>query len=469
MKTLECRDLNALKAALAQLPPGALLRGQTREYFRRDGGPDLRSSIDRQGCQPERMLKWWHYSRTILASFVKSFDGRTDMAVDQAILQHYGWRSFFLDATADPAVAAWFAGHAYESEPCGELIEDCWEDPAFIRRSRASYKPADGQGCIYVVSRKALRANNINAVDLVEIATEQGRHRCSAQSAFMVGPLSGNLPDDCVIAIIRAPNDIFAAYADEAQLTTDRLFPAPAVDPVMASLLSIPWIKIEINDPIGINVFQRGLPLPEYEVQTLRRLPPSAALYRRFWLADSVKPGTRFGDTTFYLTHELLFHGTSAGSMSFPLLTALVREKISIAVEIDGLIRHPYGPRGSTYGKGIYLEAQPDGAILLTELGVDHPGARPAGFGINRGTYFTVSPNGSWSRVDHPEECKCGNALHHAHHLVVAEHFEHVLAETEPVVVRDRVFRLESVNPVSDPQTLQWMELDDGDFGMLGS
>jgi hypothetical protein len=91
----------------------------------------------------------------------------------------------------------------------------------------------------------------------------------------------------------------------------------------------------------------------------------------------------RFGETTFFLTEETLFHGTATGDMSFPRLTRLVGENPGgVAVEIDGLVRHPYGRRGSVYSKGIYLEIQPDGAILLTELQTEHPGARPAGFGI---------------------------------------------------------------------------------------
>ncbi|MFC5389881.1 FRG domain-containing protein [Brevundimonas bullata] len=469
MRTIECEDLETLVTALAELPPGALLRGQKREYLRRDGGPDLRSSIDRHGCQPNRMLKWWHYSRSILSAYVKAFDGRTDLAVDQAILQHYGWRSFFLDATTDPAVACWFAANSYRTEACGELIEDCWRDPFFVRRTRALYEPAEGEGCLYVIDRKALRAKGINAVDLVEIATEEGRHRCSAQSAFMIGPLSGNLPDNCASVIIRAPNAVFGAYAAHFELTTERLFPGPKTDPVMAALLSIPWTKLELeDDELGIDFFDRGLPLPEYEVEHLRRLGPSSAMYRRFWLADSVKPGTRFGDTTFFLTQETLFHGGTSGAMTFPRLASLLREKISVAVEIDGLVRHPYGGPGSFYSKGIYLEEQSDGAILLTELQTQHLGARPAGFGITRGAYFTVSDSGVWCKTEHPEQCRCGNELHHSQHLVVAEHFEHALSLGDPITVRDKVFCLPGVDPKTDPQALEWLELEDGDPGMLG-
>lgn len=474
MDTIYCTDLGSLERALNALSPGSLFRGQRREYLRQDGGPDLRSSITREGCEPARMLKWWHCSRTILATFVKAFDGLTDMAVDQAILQHYGWRSFFLDATSDPAVACWFAGNQYKLEPCGELIEDCWEDPVIVRRKRAWYEPADGQGCLYVISRKALRAHDLQAVDLLEITTSEGQHRCASQSAYMVGPLQINLPDDCLTTRIYAPTEVFAAFAERSNLTTDTLFPSPTIDPVMAALLSIPWVKISAGDDDvegrdSLEFFDRGLPLPEYEFRDLRRLGSSSAFYRRHWLADSVKPGMRFAETAFYLTEETLFHGTAKGDMSFPRLTELARSSNGVAVEIDGLVRHPYGARGSLYSKGIYIEAQPDGSILLTELGTQHPGGRPAGFGITRGIYFRPDPGDRWSRVEHPEQCGCGKELHHAHHLVVAEHFEHALTDGAFRQIRDKVFATQEVDARSDRRALQWMDLSEDDPGMLGA
>jgi hypothetical protein len=460
MNTVECRTPEELQAFFEGLAPGALFRGQTKEYLRADGGPDIRASFDRHGCIPSRMLKWWHYSRAILSTYVKSFDGLTDLATDQAILQHYGWRSFFLDATANPFVASWFAANDYRSEPSGELIEDCFEDPLFVIRQRAWYEPADELGCVYVLSRKALRARELQTVDLVEITTASGRHRCVAQSAFMVGPLNGYLPDDCIVSRVFAPSSVFRAYAAQVpELTCEALFPGPAVDPVMAALLSIPWVKRELEgDGIGIDYFDRGLPLPEYEVKTIRRTGPATAYYRRFWLADGVNPETPLAETTFYLTEETLYHGSASGDLVFPNLTNLVRERKSVALEIDGLVRHPYSSSSSQYGKGIYLEAVEDDVILVTELAVDHLGTRPGGFGITRGSYFRVDEAFRWHRIDHPEQCDCGRPAHHAHHLVVAEHFEHALKERGFSQIRDRVFAAADVDAASDPLSLQWMD-----------
>ncbi len=460
METVECQTLEELESFFDGLAPGVLFRGQTKEHQRADGGPDIRTSFDRHGCIPSRMLKWWHYSRAILSTYVKGFDGLTDLATDQAILQHYGWRSFFLDATADAGVACWFAVNSYRTEPCGEMIEDCFEDPLFVVRQRAWYEPADDRGCVYVLSRKALRARDLQTVDLVEITSAFGRHRCLAQSAFMVGPLNGPLHDDCIVTRVFAPSSVFRAYAAKSpELTCEGLFPGPAVDPVMAALLSIPWVKREVDgEGIGIDFFDRGLPLPEYEAKDIRRTGASTAYYRRFWLADAAKPETLLAETTFYLTDETTFHGVAAGDLIFPYLTRLLRERKSVALEIDGLVLHPYAASSGQYGKGIYLEVDEDGTIFLTELAVDHFGARPGGFGITRGCYFRVDEAFRWHRVDHPDQCDCGREAHHAHHLVVAEHFEHALKDREFTQIRERVFATADVDSTSDPLALEWMD-----------
>lgn len=460
MKEWRCKNLSELNDTIAALPPGLLFRGQTKEYLRGDGGPDLRSSIERHGCVPVRMLKWWQYSRFILGTFVKSLDMTSDLATNQAILQHYGWRSFFLDASSSPQVAAWFAGHIYKSKRTIELVEDCWEDPAFAIRETAWYEPAGEQvACLYAIGRKGLRRNDIEAVDLVEIATEAGSHRCSAQSAFMIGPLNGNLPDDCIVAKVFAPTSVFREYAVQVtSMTQEGLFPPSASDPFLAALSSVPWVKryIDQGKP-GIDFFDRGLGLPEYNVRSMKRNGPAVCFYRRFWIADILPDDSVFSETHFYLTGETLFHGVAGNLANFPKITELLKEVISLAVELDGLVAYPYA-QGGSFAKGIYLERQEDGCILLTELAVYQHGLRPAGFGITRGVYYMPSEEGVWERISHPEECDCGHETHHAHHLVVASHFENSLESAEFTKIRDRVFASDGVVANSDPAVIELMQ-----------
>lgn len=460
MKEWHCKSLSELNETIESLPPGQLFRGQNKEYLREDGGPDLRSSIDRHGCVPDRMLKWWQYSRFILGTFVKSFDMADDLAIDQAILQHYGWRSFFLDASSSAQVAGWFAGHKYKSKRAIELVEDCWEDPVFAIREEAWYEPAGEQvACLYAIGRKGLRRNDIDAVDLVEIATEAGSHRCSAQSAFMVGPLNGNLPDDCIVAKIFASTSVFREFAAQGKLLTQEgLFPPSSSDPFLAALSSVPWVKRYIDEEnVGIDFFDIGLGLPEYNARSMKRNGPSVCFYRRFWITDTLPKYSVFSETQFYLSGETLFHGTAGSLTEFPKITELLTDVISVAVELDGLVAYPYA-QGGSFAKGIYLERQEDGSILLTELAVDHHGLRPAGFGITRGVYYMPNDEGVWERISHPEECDCGHEAHHKHHLVVASHFENSLASDEFKKVRDQVFASDGIVATSDPAVIELMQ-----------
>ncbi|WP_273795210.1 hypothetical protein [Brucella intermedia] len=63
----------------------------------------------------------------------------------------------------------------------------------------------------------------------------------------------------------------------------------------MAALLSVPWVKREVEGGgIGIDFFDRGRPLPEYDMKDIRRTGLTTAYYH-FWLADAAKPETPIG------------------------------------------------------------------------------------------------------------------------------------------------------------------------------
>lgn len=455
MRTIICKSVAEVKFAFNSLSPDSIFRGQTKEFLHSDGSPSLTTSFSRHGCIPERMLKWYHYARTLLSTFVKEFAWDSDMAIDQAILQHYGWRSFFIDATESQTVAAWFAANEYKSNRFLDLIEDCWEEALFAIRERAWYEPSNGIGCVYAISRKALRARELNAVDLVEITTETGQTRFRAQSAFMVGPVHGTLPQECILAKILAPSNVFADYVtgETANHTMEQLFPDSSKDPVLSGLLALPWVKREVGQKVpSLDYFERGLPLPEYHVKHKKISSPETVFYRRYWISDlPIKDEGGLG-ATIYLTSDSLFHGSTHGNKRLPKVAALVREKSQVVVEIDGLIFHPYQkPKTNrSYGKGIFLKLIDEDVIFLTEVIVEQYGLRPAGFGISLGMYYRIQSDGLWEKISHPEECDCGNERHHHQHFVAAEHFEAALEDARFTQVRNEVFAEPDVIAFSD-------------------
>lgn len=450
MKTLGFQTADELADYFKDVGNGVLFRGQTKEYCGADNKPHLSTSFSRKGCVPPHMLKWSYYGNAILRTFVKNFDEQPDLATDQAILQHYGWRSFFIDATSNPAVACWFAGFTYESKRVLNLAEDCFEDPAQLVHESATYSESNETGIIYVLSKKALRARELQAVDLAEIITSQGRPRYVAQSAWMVGPLDEAIPPDCIVAKILAPATALRDYAARSALRTQHdLFPSPDKDPVLSALLSVPWRYFPMegdDDTRHLLFYFRGLSLPEYGWKAAKRHPASMAFYRPFWIANEFGPHEPFASATYLLTPEPSFYGTAdIAAPRFPALLKLLRKKGPLVIEMDGLLDHP-NLAGAIYGKGLHITLKNQRLLTIDEIHVEHPGMRPMSYGSSAGRSYEIRDNGTLVRSEQPDDCPCGNDALHNHHLIVASHVDDYLKEKLYKKIRHNIYAHEDVD-----------------------
>lgn len=383
-----------------------MYRGQNQHFTHPDGSTSLVTSFSRSTCVPELMIKWSHYAKRMLRRHVQGWEDTKDLATDQAILQHYGWRSFFLDATGDAKVAAWFASHKFVPRPHGELVEDCHEDPVVLISDLAEFIPADGDGHLYLISKKGCRSSGVGCVHLSEIATKEGRPRYVCQDAYMVGPLmQTGLPEAVLLAHIVVPVAVLVSYAKG--LSTEDLFPEPDVDPVFSDLLAMPWFRVGPEDD-SIPFFKRSLPLPEYKLHVRKHMPPTAAMYRPFWLGDLRDPTDpeRF---THILCGAGIYHGTSSTSSSLPLLTRILESCDGIVVELDGLVY--FGGCGQ-YVKGVIVKKVEQDLIAVCEIGVEHPGLQIQNIGVFQGWHFRVKADGVWLREAHEDDCDCGSDEH---------------------------------------------------------
>lgn len=278
LQNIKLNDLVGLKECLAAFGSAVLFRGQT-EHFGTPEQPSANTSFDRHGCIPSEMLRWSRYADEILSAFTAQ---HSNLALNQAILQHYGFRSFFLDCSDHPAVSAWFAGNRYSDELSVELCEDCDERPLLLRKKMASYDAAEGVGHLYVLERAA--CEKVGLTDLTESAIVGARTRASVQSAHLLGPLrKAPLSAECFLAHIEADCAVFREFAAEFGLTsTCSLFPSSAEDPILDALLSLPWIPISgaANSLEDIPAFRRGIELPEYDNSFVKIASPAVAFYR---------------------------------------------------------------------------------------------------------------------------------------------------------------------------------------------
>ncbi len=435
MEEIKIESVKQLAKEIQRLPDGLLFRGQSKHYVDETGAVSMPTSFARNGCEPPLQLKWSHYARFIHRALTGKYT--KDLHQAQAILQHYGWRSFFIDVASNPAVGAWFASHAFESRQVLELCEDCAELPLFARHQLASYSQAREMGYLYVVDSTAVRQSGIELFDLTEIEATDCRPRFHAQSAWLIGPLRDNLPPEVIRACISGPAGVFSAYAAGAGLSgTSDLFPPRHEDQMLTLLLSVPWELVA--DLGGVPVFSRGLQLPEYDHSFSKIHPAHTAFFSPGWVADGracleLEKGQQGSpdllDAAIYRTPESAFYNETADD-SRPLhsvTSALQRQRV-IIFESDGILRHPEFHDSDEYMKGVYLRMVDERTVEVAELTIVHPGLERHGVGVSRGWYYAIDDDQCWTQISHEEACPCDNTLRHEHHLWIVATVDELLA-----------------------------------------
>lgn len=427
MKLCEANTLAELESLIAQFGDDVLFRGQNSHYGE-PGNPTVGTSFDRKGCIPTEMLKWCRYSQNVLDAFIPHHRG--DFAYLQALLQHYGWRSFYIDCTSNPAVATWFASHSYSDQSTLEMSEDCHEHPVWLKKRMARYDFNEGQGHLYILSRSAVA--KVGLVDLATLTVDGYRPRTVAQSAWLAGPLHNtNLPQDCYVAQITAPRQVLRDFSANHGLTdTNALFPSPAEDPILKALLGLPWDEIKLRESLpNLPAFRRALDLPEYHPSYVKIAPAHTAFYRgaRVLEVQSGIDGAAEGGILVNIPDRVLY-GSAAKSapLYFPHINKLLDENGTVAFEADTLIKLAQWEEVPLYQKGVGILRREPNLFEVCELSVKHPGLEMTAVGYTRGWCYRRQQDGIWLREENEGECDCGSEVVHGQHisaLHIAEDF----------------------------------------------
>lgn len=430
MDNIIVSSVEELKTCLNSLPTETLFRGQTKHYTTDDGAVSMPTSFSRHGCIPPLQHKWTHYARFVLRVLSGSDGVDLDIHLPQAVLQHYGWRSFFIDASASAEVSAWFASHAFTDSDVFNLCEDCFEESIISVHQEASYVPVDATVFLYALSREYLSDHDIKCFDLTEIDAKDFQPRFHTQSAWLIGPLRDTLPPDCVCACISGPATVFADFASTAGYSkTSDLFPSRKEDFLLKLLLSVPWESVGRDSHMPF--FTRGLRLPEYDYTVIKNHPVNVAFFSPFWVADDRGPtDSPLAKAVFFRTPEQLFYGRPTdNSPSRPNVRTVLNKYSSLVIESKGILRHPEFHLKSEYMKGVYIRLVDAETVEVCELVIDHPGSQVAGAGISEGWYYKIDQQQAWTRHRHSDECPCKNNLLHLHHMWIITHFERLLDE----------------------------------------
>jgi hypothetical protein len=117
-------------------------------------------------------------------------DSKNDIKFKQAILQHYGFPTYYLDFTSDPIIAAWFA-----CNECQKLSPILWVGNTFRDHNETTYSNIPN-GIGYIKVLEILNYNNlIENNELFDIAKENVFLRPQKQNAFLMLHQPPRLPN----------------------------------------------------------------------------------------------------------------------------------------------------------------------------------------------------------------------------------------------------------------------------------
>ncbi|WP_025542724.1 FRG domain-containing protein [Vibrio parahaemolyticus] len=437
--------INSLKQLELELEPfreGYLFRGQVKHYPDESGNTNIPTSFSRHGCIPPIMFKWTHYAKAMIRAFSGANYFDIDFEISQAILQHYGWRSFYVDLTKSPQIAAWFASNVFEEKKSIHMCEDLDENPVWLVHKTAKYTESSSTGHIYVIDLLALSTLGIKVHDLTLLQGDEGKLRFHAQQACLVGNLDHNLPYETIAAHFEVPAKILREfYQDSGISELSDVFPPKNEDFILSYLLNLPWESIPVDSPIP--AFKRGLELPDYEAKLVKHLPPNIALYSDFWLSDNRgEEDNPFKNIIFYKMSQFVYYANTNERFELGRVTELLQSEGEFVIELDSLIKVIENHDVYEYEKGIHVRMDDDGYIWVSGLVIEHPCNVVSGVGVNQGWCYKVE-GVNWNSVKHPQLCPCNNDLRHQLHFSMLRHLNESL-ETDnfkienPLCYRDK-------------------------------
>jgi len=412
MEEVIIKTLAELESYFSKYSNGYLFRGQTDHYLDSNGKVSIPTSFSRHGCIPPLMFKWVHYSNAIIRAFGGRDYHNISLESSQAILQHYGWRSFFVDLTKSAHLACWFAANKYEERKTINMCEDFEENPVMLVQKESLYTETNQQGHIYIIDVLALESLNLKVHDLTEIDSEGGTLRFHVQEACLVGNLKNGLPHQSVIAHLEVNHQILVDYYRKNGIkTTSDVFPDRKKDFILQSLLNIPWYRIPIEG--SIPWYRRGLELPEYDARFIKHLSPKTTLYNEYWIADNRgDPDSPLYDIPFYKISEQAYYANTNENFTLAEINKILKVHKGFVIELSGLINIVELSVDYEYEKGVFVEKISDDIVEVSGLIIKHPGQTISGIGVVKGWHYRIDGN-KWTRIEHPDQCPCNNTLRH--------------------------------------------------------
>jgi hypothetical protein len=271
-------DLQAAVQSLPPVPPGKVrvFRGQTADY------ETITPAAYRTHL--ERNAVWNFYSRTLLFDITdKASSGGIEEEIRiwniwlQAVAQHYGSGSKYLDVSHSLESAAWFALHK-----SGWMTERPVYGPPGVPTPHdlpgevkwLQYTRAVEPGHVYAFDVDVWDGTSAIAPDLALVDLSRAPEpfvspRMLAQHGCLVTVGGGDKYDLRKHRVEGTPLGIAWPFTDSAfvQRTVEEMFPSPAIDHWYRRLLSVPMAP-DVNPESGEVFLKRALPVTLYRGET---------------------------------------------------------------------------------------------------------------------------------------------------------------------------------------------------------
>ncbi|MHB1309259.1 MAG: FRG domain-containing protein [Limisphaerales bacterium] len=201
----------------------------------------------------------------------------------EALIQHYGYQTRYIDVSSALDVALWFATHRFE----GRMDTRVGDGPPYRLTFPAWHEAATEPGVVYALDVRpwdgVTNVGEGDYIDLVPLAPP-GINRPQRQVGGVLYAPALNVEDDAIGRLVRAKFEIRFPWPEtNLPWDTDHVFPGPDEDPIFAALLAAPYLQTVRMRPDGDEteetVLRRVCTLPEY-----RRGPDDAgreAMYRQ--------------------------------------------------------------------------------------------------------------------------------------------------------------------------------------------
>ncbi|PHR85440.1 MAG: hypothetical protein COA59_00290 [Colwellia sp.] len=394
-------SVDELETALSKYDDNHLFRGQVEHHLNK-GNVSIVSSFSRLGCNPPSMQKWAHYCDEVMHCMFGP-ENKKQLTIDEnhAILQHYGWRSFFIDATKDITVAAWFASHDYVGKRELVITEDCYEQGLCCTVNNGLYKESIKDGFLYVISKSQLSKHNIDFHDLDKLGFSDFTPRYIAQAGVMIGSCS-EIPPIAITATLKVKNSILLEYAKRHSVGT--LFPNRKKDKIYNVLLSTPFECTNNDSKSSLSTFfyKRSLDIPEYDFEFTKINSPNIAFYNENYAIKNDDVNNK----VLRCVDSFLYHTSIDEPDELDVLIKMLSINSTLTVECNGLLRLPPFFDQPIYLKGARLSYVEKNLICIGGLTAKHQGATLNHIQLDDGWHYDIGGN-ALNRIKHNNDCPC--------------------------------------------------------------